>query len=198
MAHTEEVYLGKKEYQVLGKRPVRHDGADKVTGKAIYTADIQLPNMAHGAIVRSPHAHARVRSIDASEAMTIPGVFAVVTAADFPNLDNKHALMGEAGQVGRVRQAAGVNGQEEERKDQRRHHLRGLTERPQRGAAGQGPHLGGKRASRAQASTASSSRRKPSLTAPSRPMPPNSPVGHATVKIGALKLPPAIAWAPRP
>ena len=45
MAHTEEVYLGKKEYQVLGQRPVRHDGADKVTGKAIYTADIQLPNM---------------------------------------------------------------------------------------------------------------------------------------------------------
>ena len=65
MAHTDELYLGKKEYQVLGRRPVRHDGADKVTGKAIYTADVQLPNMAHGKIVRSPHAHARIKSIDA-------------------------------------------------------------------------------------------------------------------------------------
>src|SRR6185437_13553281 len=77
VAHTDELYLGKKEYQVLGRRPIRHDGADKVTGKAIYTADVQLPNMAHGTIVRSPHAHARIRSIDASEAMKIPGVFAV-------------------------------------------------------------------------------------------------------------------------
>ena len=48
-----------EEYQVLGQRPVRHDGADKVTGKAIYAADVQLPNMAHGKIVRSPHAHAQ-------------------------------------------------------------------------------------------------------------------------------------------
>jgi CO/xanthine dehydrogenase Mo-binding subunit len=99
VAHTDELYLGKKEYQVLGRRPVRHDGADKVTGKAIYTADVQLPNMAHGQVVRSPHAHARIRAIDASEALRIPGVFAVVTAEDFPNLDNKHALMGEAGLV---------------------------------------------------------------------------------------------------
>ena len=53
MADTEQLYLGRKEYQVLGTRPVRHDGADKVTGKAIYTADMQLPNMAHGKIVRS-------------------------------------------------------------------------------------------------------------------------------------------------
>src|SRR5438270_8444222 len=99
MAHTEEVYLGRNEYQVLGTRPVRHDGADKVTGKAIYTADVQLPNMAHAKIVRSPHAHARIRSIDATEALRLPGVFAVATADDFPNLENKHALMGEAGEV---------------------------------------------------------------------------------------------------
>src|SRR5271157_5880868 len=99
MSHTDELYLGKTSYQVLGKRPVRHDGADKVTGKAIYAADFQLPNMAHGKIVRSPHAHARIRSIDASEALKTPGVYAVVTGDDFADLSNRHALMGEAGEV---------------------------------------------------------------------------------------------------
>ncbi|MBY0398308.1 MAG: molybdopterin-dependent oxidoreductase, partial [Thermoleophilia bacterium] len=99
MAHAEELYLGKTDYQVLGRRPVRHDGADKVTGKAVYTADVALPNLAHGAILRSPHAHARIASIDASEALATPGVYAVVTSADFPDLSNKTALMGEAGLV---------------------------------------------------------------------------------------------------
>jgi CO/xanthine dehydrogenase Mo-binding subunit len=99
MSHTDELYLGRREYQVLGRRPVRHDGADKVTGKALYTADIQLPGMAHGKMVRSPHPHARIVSIDAGEAARVPGVLAVVTSADFPELLNKQALMGEAGQV---------------------------------------------------------------------------------------------------
>lgn len=99
MAHTDELYLGAMEYQVLGKRPVRHDGADKVTGKAIYTSDVHLPNLAHGKILRSPHAHAKIKSIDVSEALKSPGVLAVVTSDDFPNLDNKFAIMGEAGQV---------------------------------------------------------------------------------------------------
>ena len=48
MSHADELFLDKRSYRVLGKRPVRHDGADKVTGKAIYAADVQLPNMAHG------------------------------------------------------------------------------------------------------------------------------------------------------
>lgn len=99
MASTEELYLGKRDYQVVGQRPVRHDGADKVTGKAIYTADVQLPNMGHGKIVRSPHAHARIKSIDVSEASAMPGVWAVATHDDFPDLYNKFAVMGEAGQV---------------------------------------------------------------------------------------------------
>ena len=60
----EDLYLGKTNYKVLGQRPVRHDGADKVTGKAIYTADLQLPNMAHARMVRSPHAHAKIKRID--------------------------------------------------------------------------------------------------------------------------------------
>ncbi len=45
MSHADELFLDKTSYRVLGKRPVRHDGADKVTGKAIYAADVQLPNM---------------------------------------------------------------------------------------------------------------------------------------------------------
>ncbi len=71
-------------YQVLGTRPIRHDGADKVTGRALYGADLQLARMVHGAVLRSPHAHARILSIDTSLAEKLPGVHAVVTAADFP------------------------------------------------------------------------------------------------------------------
>ena len=99
MAHADELYLGKTTYQVLGTRPIRPDGADKVTGKAVYTADVALPNLAHGKILRSPHAHARIKSIDVSEALKTPGVYAVVTADDFPNLHEKFAVMGEAGAV---------------------------------------------------------------------------------------------------
>ncbi len=99
MAHTEELYLGKKSYNVIGTRPIRHDGADKVTGKAVYTSDLHLPNLAHGKILRSPHAHARIKSIDVSEALQVPGVFAVVTHDDFPDLENKVANLGEAGMV---------------------------------------------------------------------------------------------------
>ena len=71
-------------YRVLGTRPIRHDGWDKVTGAARYGADIQLPGMLHGMILRSPHAHARIRSINTSKAAALPGVWAVATAADFP------------------------------------------------------------------------------------------------------------------
>lgn len=49
-----EVFLGKTDYKVIGTRPIRHDGAEKVTGKAIYTADFKLPGMLHGAILLSP------------------------------------------------------------------------------------------------------------------------------------------------
>ena len=106
MAHANDLYLGKAEYQVLGRRPLRHDGADKVTGKAVYTADVPMPNLAHGAFVRSPHAHARIKSIDLTAALAVPGVFAAATADDFPDLVDKHALMGEAGQVNLAHLAA--------------------------------------------------------------------------------------------
>ena len=75
----------KTAYRVLGTRPVRHDGVDKVTGRANYGADFHLPGMLHGKVLRSPHAHARIRSIDTSAAEALDGVFAVVTGDDFPS-----------------------------------------------------------------------------------------------------------------
>jgi CO/xanthine dehydrogenase Mo-binding subunit len=84
-----------KQYKVIGTRPIRHDGADKVTGRAIYGADVQITGMAHGRILRSPHAHAKIKSIDISAAEKMPGVLAVVTAANFPDLEDKIANLGE-------------------------------------------------------------------------------------------------------
>jgi CO/xanthine dehydrogenase Mo-binding subunit len=74
--------LSNKEYNVVGTRPIRHDGAEKVTGRACYGADIRLPGMLYGKILRSPHAHARIKSIDTRHAEELPGVHAVVTSAD--------------------------------------------------------------------------------------------------------------------
>ncbi len=86
------------EYNVLGTRPIRHDGVDKVTGRAQYGADIQMPGLLHGKILRSPHAHAQIKSIDTSKAERYPGIKAVVTAKDFPTSDsNKSSLPSELG-----------------------------------------------------------------------------------------------------
>ena len=73
-----------RQYDVVGTRPIRHDGVDKVIGAAKYGADIQLSGMLHGKVLRSPYAHARIRSIDTSKAEAISGVTAVVTSKDFP------------------------------------------------------------------------------------------------------------------
>ena len=78
------VVLSTQEYNVVGTRPIRHDGADKVTGRARYGADINLPGLLHARVLRSPHAHARIRSIDPSRALALPGVKAVVTSAELP------------------------------------------------------------------------------------------------------------------
>ena len=72
------------KYKVIGTRPIRHDGTDKVIGKAIYGADVRLPGMLHGQVLRSPHAHARIKSINTSKAEALGGVRAVVTARDLP------------------------------------------------------------------------------------------------------------------
>ena len=78
------IVLSEVEYKVVGKRPIRPDGVDKVTGRAQYGADINLLGLLHGKVLRSPHAHARIRSIDTSKAEAYPGVKAVITAKDLP------------------------------------------------------------------------------------------------------------------
>ena len=85
----------KKEYKVIGTRPIRHDGVDKVTGRAIYGADFQITGLLHGRVLRSPHAHARIISIDTSRAEAHPGVKGVVTAQDLPEAGDKIADLGE-------------------------------------------------------------------------------------------------------
>ena len=72
----------KPAYKVIGTRPLRPDGIDKVTGRAQYGADINLPGALRGRMKRSPHAHAIIKSINVSKALALPGVLAVVTAAD--------------------------------------------------------------------------------------------------------------------
>ena len=76
-------------YAVIGTRPVRHDGVDKVTGRAAYGADLSLPGMLFGVVVRSPHAHARIVSIDTTAALQVPGVKSVITGQDVPLVDVK-------------------------------------------------------------------------------------------------------------
>ena len=83
-------------FKYVGTRPIRHDGLDKVTGRANYGADFALPGMLHGYVVRSPHAHARIVSIDTSAAEAMPGVKAVVTGTDIPKT-TAMLMLGEEG-----------------------------------------------------------------------------------------------------
>ena len=92
---TSNIVLSTKEFNVVGKRPVRHDGVDKVTGKAAYGADIDLPGMLHGKVLRSPHAHARIKSIDTSKAEAHPDVKAVTIAKDLATVGDKLTEIGE-------------------------------------------------------------------------------------------------------
>ena len=87
--------LSTKQFKVVGTRPVRHDGADKVTGRALYGADLQLAGLRHGAILRSPHAHARIKSIDTSKAEALPGVKAVVVSTDLPDTGDEITDIGD-------------------------------------------------------------------------------------------------------
>ncbi|MBU16197.1 MAG: oxidoreductase [Chloroflexi bacterium] len=81
--------LSNEEFNSVGKTPIRHDGADKVTGRAKYGADTKLAGMLYGKILRSPHAHAVIKSVDSSAAEALPGVYAVVTSADWPETSMK-------------------------------------------------------------------------------------------------------------
>ena len=78
------IVLSNTEYKVVGTRPIRHDGTDKVTGRAKYGGDFDMSGLLHGKVLRSPHAHARIRSIDTSKAEAYPGVKAVITVKDLP------------------------------------------------------------------------------------------------------------------
>ena len=86
-----------REFRYVGTRPIRPDGLDKVTGRANYGADFTLPGMLHGAVTRSPHAHAVIRSIDTSKALALAGVKSVVTGADFPAVAGGDIEGGEGG-----------------------------------------------------------------------------------------------------
>jgi len=84
-------------FRVIGSSPVRPGDADKVSGQALYGIDVTLPDMLFGAVLRSPHAHARILSIDTRQAEALPGVKAVITAADLPDLTEKIASVGKWG-----------------------------------------------------------------------------------------------------
>src|SRR5262249_302895 len=81
--------LSEHDYNVVGKRPIRPDGIAKFMGRATYGADIRLPGMLYGKILRSPYAHARIRSIDTRHAEELPGVYATMTAADLAQPSGK-------------------------------------------------------------------------------------------------------------
>ncbi len=89
-------YLDKATLKVVGTRPVRPDGVDKVTGRANFGADMVMPGMLWGKIKRSPHAHARIVSINTDKAMALPGVKAVTTRADFPDITPAKRVIGAA------------------------------------------------------------------------------------------------------
>jgi CO/xanthine dehydrogenase Mo-binding subunit len=79
--------MAKRELKYVGHSVARVDGVEKVTGKAKFVGDLIIPGMLHGKILRSTYPHARVRSIDASRAETLPGVVAVLSAADIADLN---------------------------------------------------------------------------------------------------------------
>ena len=93
--YESNVVLSSVDFNVVGTRPVRPDGADKVTGRALYGADFDTAGMLHGNILRSPHAHANIKSIDTSKAEALTGVLAIVTFADFPQVEDAALDLGE-------------------------------------------------------------------------------------------------------
>src|SRR5262249_48291526 len=78
----------RRQFKIVGTRPLRPDGIDKVTGKARFGADMYAPGMLWGLVLRSPHAHARIKGIDAAKALALHGVKAVLTSADLPDHSN--------------------------------------------------------------------------------------------------------------
>jgi len=84
-----------REFKYVGKRYIRPDGFDKVTGRASFGADLFLPGMLWGKVLRSPHAHANIRGIDTSRAEALDGVMAVATCEDLPAISTEMMAAGE-------------------------------------------------------------------------------------------------------
>ena len=74
------------EFRIIGHPQPQVEGPDKVSGRAIYTHDFMLPGMLFGAILRSPHPHAKIRSVEVSGALAMPGVVTAISGTDFPDL----------------------------------------------------------------------------------------------------------------
>jgi CO/xanthine dehydrogenase Mo-binding subunit len=87
-------FLDKASLKIVGTRPIRPDGVEKVTGRANFGADMSMPGMLWGKIKRSPHAHARILSINTDKALALPGVKAVTTRADFPDIPPDKRVIG--------------------------------------------------------------------------------------------------------
>ena len=85
--YEHNMVLATEKFDVVGTRPIRPDGADKVTGRALYGADFNTAGLLQGQVLRSPHAHARIVRIDTSRAEALSGVRAVVTGKDLPPSD---------------------------------------------------------------------------------------------------------------
>ena len=86
----------KRRFKVLGTSKIRQDGMDKVTGRAKFGADVQMAGLLHAKMLRSPHPHAIIRSIDTSAAGALPGVKAVVTAQDLPIIEREAPDLSQA------------------------------------------------------------------------------------------------------
>ena len=91
---SEKPKTDSSKYKYIGTRPVRPDGLDKVTGRANYGADFSLPGMLYGKVLRSPYAHAHIKSIDFTEALALDGVFATVCRDDFPVIPKDFTVEG--------------------------------------------------------------------------------------------------------
>jgi CO/xanthine dehydrogenase Mo-binding subunit len=98
-----------KKLKIVGSSPVKHDGIDKATGRAKFGADMFLPGMLVGKILRSPHPHAIIKSIDTAAAESLPGVKAVVTRVDFPELP-KGSVAGDMSRNAMAREKALYDG----------------------------------------------------------------------------------------
>ncbi len=144
---------------VVGRGAVRQDALERVRGEARYTADIQLPGMLHTAVLRSPYAHARVKTIDLAPALALPGVHAAIGPDEAKGLEERARLLRRGGGCRRGRHVRA--GPARRRGDRRR----------------MGAARGGARPERGGASASSSRRRRPptsAATSPRRSRPPTS------------------------